>query len=136
MSRYTAATVHFHVATKGFQELAAAVQDTIAAMLLSEWLVNSEPVVSGLEARFYVRAGFDPTCTTEAQLRDLVRTLLTQPELATSENVHSYLTSESRARLATAALSGWVNHRQQDNQEALAWHRMIGTKRLQVGRQL
>lgn len=135
MSRYTAATVHFNAATEGFQALAAAVQDTIAAMLLSEWLVNSEPVVSGLEARFYVRAGFDPTCTTEAQLQDLVRTLLTQPELVTGEDVHFYLTSEARARIATAALSGWVTHRQQDSQEALAWHRMIGTTRVQVGRQ-
>lgn len=93
---------------------------------VSTWL---ERYVSGLEARYYVRAAFDPRY---ADVDDLVRSIRRgrAPGL-------SFLGPNARTRVALAAMRGWAVHRpadHDDDQEILAWHRQLGGTRVLVGR--
>lgn len=99
-------------------------------------MANSDVLVSGIEGTMQVRAGMDPRYDTEENLQRLIADLLVHPERQTGDAYDRFLTPENRARLAAAALRGWVQTHDTPRQDALTWHRMMNGVMLQVGRQL
>lgn len=81
---------------------------------------NDEVLVSGLEARYQVRAGLDPAYRTPGDLDGLVQAIMR----GEAEDTR-LLTAENRARVAAAALRGWT-HAYPAPLPVLTWHRLIG----------
>lgn len=78
-----------------------------------------ELAVVGLEASYYVRGGMG--CTSVEDLNEVVREALRTTKLMPRD----------RARLAVAALRGWVTHNAEEA-EPLTWYRLLGDTRLEV----
>lgn len=68
--------------------------------------VNDPVHVSGLEARFYVRAGADPAYVNLTAVDQLVREILDGRAEGTR-----LLNGQNRRLVAVAAMRGWVVHR-------------------------
>lgn len=84
---------------------------------------NDEVRVSGLEARYYVRAGADPTYAHPERRDALVRDLLAGE--VEDDPLLVFVTPENRRRLAVAALRGWALHRSPEPASYVA-HRLWG----------
>jgi hypothetical protein len=114
-------------ANKAFAAIRGAMQNV---MRVSREIANDEVRVSGLEARYFIRGG-------HAQDIDaLVQDLLTDPARQGDMDevfLMDLLTPASRARLAAAAIQGYTAVHDEPV-ESLAWHRMLGTTRVLVGR--
>jgi hypothetical protein len=81
---------------------------------------NDEVTVSGLEARYFVRAGLDPAYRSPEDLDALVQAIMR----GEAEDTR-LLYRENRARIAAAALRGHV-HAYPEAVPVLTWHRLIG----------
>lgn len=113
------ATIDFSGLTRGFQQIGQAMERaaaTLARMLSGiQERANAEVRVSGLEAKYRVRGAFLVTHL-PCSIEDLVQEVMGG---RASDTV--FLTQANRARVATAAMLGYVEHHPG---EALpvAWH--------------
>jgi hypothetical protein len=90
---------------------------------------NSEARVSGLESRYYVRGGL--ACPLGLDDIDaLVKNLMRHPGRVGEDDEHllmTMLTPENRARLAAAALRGYVENTPAESPRwLLVWYRQMG----------
>lgn len=91
---------------------------------------NDEVRVSGLEARYYVRGGLH--CPdVDALVLDLLRDPARQA-LEDEDFLMTLLSQTNRARLAAAALRGWVEHHPDEDPTLLSWHRLLADGRTAV----
>lgn len=111
----------------------------VLAGVLRRLVEGEETYLSGREAVYYTRAGADPACASPPGRDRLVLAVLqgrAEPEDAS-------LDAGQRARLAVAAMRGWIEHdqRRRDHghlQEVPAprlapiWHRALGSTRVLV----
>jgi len=96
----------------------------------SPYYAANQPVhVAGLEARYFVRAGLDPSYADPRALDQLVQ------QIMTGAGDLLFVSDENRALIASAALRGWVgSHAGDTTVRVLAWHRQIGSTAISVGR--
>lgn len=91
----------------------------------------NDPVrVAGLEARYYVRAGLDPRYSTLFGLDALTASIM---DMSNRGGDMAFLTRQSRAQIAAAAIAGWVASYADDTGPLLPWHRFIGHTIITVG---
>ena len=88
-------------------------------LLSYTWAVDQEVWVSGREASYMVRSGLAPEYTES-------------PDKLVQQLLKGSLPPEVRARLAAAAIRGWVSSYKPEAPEVLAWHRLVGDSVLVV----
>lgn len=113
------------VVNRGLRSMARTMARVSAAIREA---ANDEVTVSGLEARYLVRAGLDPAYRSPEDLDALVQAIMR----GEAEDTR-LLYRENRARVAAAALRGWT-HAYPAPLPILTWHRLIGGVRVVVTR--
>lgn len=113
------------------QSMQAAVPRFDAVRELWRITANTPEAVAGLEARYYVRAGLDPTYAAPVALNFLVAAILG----GTAGGV-LFLTPTNRATVAASAIRGWSQHRPGElPAEGISWGRVLGDTRVLVTRE-
>lgn len=114
--------------------MASAHVAVLAAQMLDiatprEFVTRVEARAAGVEARYRVRAGFAPAYADADAVCALAVRVLTgaEPDIAG-------LPRTARTRIAAAVLESWATHHTHPAVPVLAWHRLIGTTRIEVTR--
>lgn len=89
---------------------------------------NTEVHVAGMSARYYVRAGLDPTYRSPEALTALVRSIMGGHE---AELV--FVSLENRALIAAAAMVSWDHSYGEGPPGPVAWHRLLGQTTFTIG---
>jgi Sec-independent protein translocase protein TatA len=143
--RLPTVTVDGNTMTRGLRAAAEAVAEAMRGMRRVMRSVgssfsraaNAEEVVQGYMTVMRVRGGLVEW--QGAGIGDLVHTLMVEPSAQALEPGEGpwmdLLTPANRARVAAAALEGYVLHHDGPAPEVLAWHRHWPTGRVSVGRE-
>jgi hypothetical protein len=93
---------------------------------------NDPVYVAGLEARYYVRAGLDPSYAHPERRDALIQGLLAGKTGAADDDLLPFVSPENRRLLAVSALRGWVESYESDRERVYVAHRLWGSARVEV----